>query len=957
MDNNAPQLNVPILKSSFQLLAPRADELAGKFYDELFTKYPAVRPLFSNTSIEEQRKKLITALVTVINNLENTSALVSVLESLGRKHQDYGATADHYSAVADTMLHVMKDMAGEAWTHEVSTAWSDALAIIANVMLGAYKNREVSTMSSSISNASSHTSSTSSVADIKSSMDQLSTAVMTIDRDFKITYMNQSTTKLLDTHTETLRKIFPGFSTKNLIGTCIDSFHKNPDHQRRVLSNPKNLPYNADIDLGPLKINLNITAIIDSAGNYAGNTLEWYDVTEQRKKENDVMRLQSSVDSAMTAIMMIDRDLNVTYANKSTTDILKKYQAELSQIFPGFNPDKLIGSCIDMFHKNPAHQRRLLENPANLPYSTDIHVGPLIFRINVSAIFDTKGKYLGNTLEWSDVTEQRKKEQEVAQLQSAINGAQTNLMLCDKDLNITYVNPAVVGMLTKREAKLREVFPGFNPRNLVGQCIDQFHKNPAHQRGLLADSRKLPAKAEIKVADLEFEVNATAVMGPKGELMGNMVEWRDITEQKNAERQIASLIQAASAGNLDQRLDAEQFNGFLRNLADGINQLIEAVVDPIKKSTEVMKALSVGDLTLNMEGSYQGEFAVMRDAIDTSITNLRNMVDEIRQSSSSIASGASEIAQGNTDLSQRTEEQASSLEETASSMEELTSTVKQNADNAKQANQLASGARDQAEKGGEVVSKAISAMSAINESSKKISDIIGVIDEIAFQTNLLALNAAVEAARAGEQGRGFAVVAGEVRNLAQRSAAAAKEIKTLIKDSVVKVDDGSRLVNESGKTLTDIVDAVKKVSDIIAEIAAASGEQSAGIDQINKAITQMDEVTQQNAALVEEAAAASESMDEQANNLTKLMEYFTTSSETEAAPSLRRTSRDASPQSKTPSAGNTRANTATRGAANAAAPRSPAPKRAAGGGSSASSTNPRNSAAKQQGNKDDWEEF
>jgi len=294
-----------------------------------------------------------------------------------------------------------------------------------------------------------------------------------------------------------------------------------------------------------------------------------------------------------------------------------------------------------------------------------------------------------------------------------------------------------------------------------------------------------------------------------------------------------------------------------------------------------MSKVATGDLTNTMSADFQGDFANMVNAVNTTLTTLVDIVSKIRRASGNIASASSEIAQGNADLSQRTEEQASSLEETASSMEELTSTVKQNADNARQANQLATGARNEAEKGGVVVGKAVSAMGEINEASKKIADIIGVIDEIAFQTNLLALNAAVEAARAGEQGRGFAVVATEVRNLAQRSAGAAKEIKSLINDSVRKVEDGSRLVDQSGQTLVEIVNAVKKVSDIVAEIAAASQEQSAGIEQVNKAIVQMDEVTQQNGALVEEAAAASAALDEQAKGLDNLMNYFKVNAQAE----------------------------------------------------------------------------
>jgi methyl-accepting chemotaxis protein len=254
--------------------------------------------------------------------------------------------------------------------------------------------------------------------------------------------------------------------------------------------------------------------------------------------------------------------------------------------------------------------------------------------------------------------------------------------------------------------------------------------------------------------------------------------------------------------------------------------------------------------------------------------SLQKIVGEVRMGTDTIATASSQIAAGNLDLSSRTEQQASSLEETASSMEELTSTVKQNGDNARQANQLAVSASDVAIKGGAVVAQVVDTMGSINESARKIVDIIGVIDGIAFQTNILALNAAVEAARAGEQGRGFAVVASEVRNLAQRSAAAAKDIKTLIGDSVEKVDAGSKLVNQAGATMSEIVASVKRVTDIMGEITAAGREQEAGISQINQAITEMDTVTQQNAALVEEAAAAAESLREQAGNLAEVASVF-----------------------------------------------------------------------------------
>ncbi|MFL6605249.1 MAG: methyl-accepting chemotaxis protein [Steroidobacteraceae bacterium] len=304
-------------------------------------------------------------------------------------------------------------------------------------------------------------------------------------------------------------------------------------------------------------------------------------------------------------------------------------------------------------------------------------------------------------------------------------------------------------------------------------------------------------------------------------------------------------------------------------------KLSQQMEESVAQTQQIIKGATDGDLAkrLDVRGK-SGDLAKLAEAINSLLESVADIVSNVKHSAGEVLRGAEEISQGNANLSQRTEEQSSSLEETASSMEEMTSTVKQNADNAGQANQLATAARDQAEKGGAVVGNAVKAMADINDSSKKISDIISVIDEIAFQTNLLALNAAVEAARAGEQGRGFAVVATEVRSLAGRSATAAKEIKELIQDSVRKVEDGSLLVTQSGQTLEQIVLSVKKVSDIVAEIAAASREQSSGIEQVNKAVMQMDEMTQQNAALVEQATAASQSMADQARDLSKMMDRY-----------------------------------------------------------------------------------
>jgi methyl-accepting chemotaxis protein len=311
--------------------------------------------------------------------------------------------------------------------------------------------------------------------------------------------------------------------------------------------------------------------------------------------------------------------------------------------------------------------------------------------------------------------------------------------------------------------------------------------------------------------------------------------------------------------------------------------LIRSMMSSLETAVGTAERIASGKLGNHIEITANDEFGRLLRAMQDMDNKLSDIVGSVRLGADSVGSAARQISSGNDDLSQRTQEQASALEETASSMEEMTATVKQNADNARQASQLAVGARDQADRGGGVVGRAVGAMGEISASSKRIADIIDVIDEIAFQTNLLALNAAVEAARAGEQGRGFAVVASEVRNLAQRSATAAKEIKDLINDSVAKVKAGTELVDESGKSLHEIVASVKRVADIVAEISAASEEQASGIDQVNNAITQMDTTTQQNAALVEEAAAASKTMEQQAQVLVDKVSFFSNTGSYQAA--------------------------------------------------------------------------
>lgn len=471
------------------------------------------------------------------------------------------------------------------------------------------------------------------------------------------------------------------------------------------------------------------------------------------------------------------------------------------------------------------------------------------------------------------ITREMEEKAKALRIQNALDNASCNVMLADQDYNIIYVNKSLLAMFKAIQDDIRQEIPGFDANQLVGGNIDRFHKNPQYQRAALSKlTTSLNSNFVLGGRHLDFI--AVPVMDESGERIGIVVEWRDRTNEIKIENEIKGIVEAIKMGELSERLRTDDKSGFYQTISVEINQLTETVDSVFVDIAGVMQKMSAGDLSQKITHSYAGIYDSCKNDINLTLEKLREVFTQIQDSASFISQSSNEISSGNNNLSQRAEQQAANLQETASSMEELTSTVKHNADNALQANQITQQARSLAEQGGDVVNSAILAMQEINDSSNKIAAIIGVIDEIAFQTNLLALNASVEAARAGENGRGFSVVATEVRNLAQRSANAARESKSLIQNSIQKVRNGSDFVNQTGKSLNDIVSAVQQVSGIVAEIASASGEQSAGIEQVNQAVAQMDEITQQNAALAEQAAAASISMNEQTTHMGNLLAFF-----------------------------------------------------------------------------------
>jgi methyl-accepting chemotaxis protein len=831
-------LNVELLESSFKLVAPKGEALVTRFYERLFKKYPAVKPLFKKTSIKEQKKKLLASLVLVIQNLRHPDKLTPVLQDMGARHVGYGAKPAHYDAVGENLLAVLGEVAGSAWTPQVKQAWTDAYGAIKTIMLAGAERAHSTQGDKTMSKAKQKkgaAAGTDMMGFYLGALDQSQNNILLCDRNLVITYANSTAQKTLVALEAEIKKVLPKFNASAVIGVCIDDFHVDPSRQRRILSNPANMPHKADIQIGPLTLSLLVTAIVSPSGEYLGNALEWADVTEKRKMEQ-----QSAAIAKSQAIIEFNLDGSVVTANDNFLNCL------------GYTLDEIKGQHHRMFcdpayvnsSEYPAFWAKL--NRGEFDAGVYRRIGKGGKEIWIQAVYNpilnAAGKPQKVVKFATDITEQKNKAAEFEGKLAAVSKAQAMIEF-NLDGTIVTANDNFLGCL------------GYSLDEIKGKHHRMFAE-PAYAAG--GEYQAFWAKLNRG----EFDAGVYKRIGKGGKEIWIQASYNPIFDASGKPYKVVKFATDITAQKQSQA-EMEKL---------------------VAEAQAVLGRLASNDLTQEMTNTYRGDLDKVKTSINAVVQNLSQTITTVREAVQAVSAGAEQITKGNEDLSQRTSEQASALEETSASMEEMTSTVKQNADNAKQANQLAIAARDIADKGGSVTVRAVEAMGEINKSSKKIADIITVIDEIAFQTNLLALNAAVEAARAGEHGRGFAVVAAEVRNLAQRSATAAKEIKGLINESIQRVNDGSELVNQSGKTLEEIVSSVKRVTDIIAEITAASQEQAQGIDQVNKAIMQMDETTQQNAALVEETTSASQSMKDQAKELMGQIEVFVVNSAGTQAP-------------------------------------------------------------------------
>jgi len=558
--------------------------------------------------------------------------------------------------------------------------------------------------------------------------------------------------------------------------------------------------------------------------------------------------------------------LNSVNKGDYTSRINAQYQGDMKLLCDGIN---FSISTIDESHNRQLAQQREIERAAEQARKEHLIQQEKIEKSSEEARRNAKEATAAAKEAAAAADEAAAAAEEANRIRQALDVATTAVLMADNKGDIIYANHAMQAVYKRL---IKTIGMSHCPGDILSANVRDFRDSSSMGESL----EKLVMSGEkmlLSISEFTFWVEVSEVLN-NGKPAGTVIEWIDRTHEIATEKEIDTVVEAAAAGDFSVSISEAGKEGFFLSLARGLNSMTSRTSEVIGEVAEVMSSMAEGDLTREVKSSYSGTFGQLANSINSTTGKLVSVIRNINETASQVSSGAREIEAGVIDLAARTEQQAASLEETASSMNEMATAVSQSAKNAASADDRSKSAESRASEGGEIVHKAVVSMEAINSASKQIADIIGVIDDIAFQTNLLALNAAVEAARAGEQGRGFAVVASEVRQLAQRSSQAAREIKDLINDSVEKVEQGTRLVNLSGDTLKEIVSSVEEVSQMISGLSSSTREQELGINQVNSAIFRMDEMTQQNSALVEEATAASENMAAQAKIMVDSVAFF-----------------------------------------------------------------------------------
>jgi methyl-accepting chemotaxis protein len=738
--------------------------------------------------------------------------------------------------------------------------------------------------------------------------------VMIADDSFKIIYLNDSVQKMFQLAASDIQKEIPGFHADRLLGMNIDAFHKDPLHQRKLLSNLTST-HNTEIGVGGRTFLLIANPILSKTGKRVGSIVEWWDKTEEKKNQvireeqsqnNQAMArvlekvtssrtLEEALDQAMGTIREVFGFSYSSFWKLDEKENILKFIQDSGTVSTGFK--KVTETST--FTEGVGLNGRAWKNK-DVFYTEDLSRLNDCVRAPVASMAGVKSgiavpvfigdKFFG-TLDFFSLTSMNLSEQRIetiralarilsesisrsvtlqsmTRIQVALDNVSTNIMIADNTRKIIYMNKAIQKMFNDAEADIKKQFSFFDSNRLLGQSMDQFHRNPAHQSGLLA-GLATEHRATIQIGVRSFRLIANPVIGSGGERLGNVVEWADITDEVNTQNEIDQIITQAVEGKFDSRIQIDGKTGFFKKLAEGINQLLIISSEGIHDVSEILEYMSRGDLSKKIEKEYKGIFGDLKTYTNETIHKLSQVISEVRVNSESLLNASEQVSATAQNLSQSSSQQAASVEQTSASLEEMNAAIGQNAENARQTNLIAGKTSQDAKQGGESVAETVKAM-------KQIAEKIGIIEDIAYQTNLLALNAAIEAARAGEHGKGFAVVASEVRKLAERSQVSANEISDLAGTSV-------EIAEKAGKLIGDIIPSINRTADLVQEISASSNEQSSGVEQINKAMAQLDSVTQQNASSSEQLASTAEELTGQAENLKSIIEFFHLSNQMEVS--------------------------------------------------------------------------